>query len=222
MRYCLWLQGADPADIKNSKVLSARVAAVRQMRLESTKAKTREDASRAQEFQEIRQPNSNYLAVPLHSSEDRNYVPIAMMTPDVIANNALAVVGNATVETFGFLTSRPFNVWNKAVSGRIKSDTRISNTITYNNFPFPEMSDAQRNKLSASAQTVLDTREKFPNNSLADLYESTSMPPELAKAHAKLDADVLSAYGVTPDATDAEILGVLFEMYAEQSQNSKS
>jgi hypothetical protein len=222
MRYCLWLQGADPADIKNSKVLSARVAAVRQMRLESTKAKTREDASRAQEFQEIRQPKSNYLAVPLHSSEDRKYVPIAMMTPDVIANNALAVVGNATVETFGFLTSRPFNVWNKAVSGRIKSDMRISNTITYNNFPFPEMNDAQRNKLSTSAQTVLDAREKFPNNSLADLYESTSMPPELAKAHAKLDADVLSAYGLTSDATDAEILGVLFEMYAGQSKNAQS
>jgi hypothetical protein len=222
MRYCLWLQGADPADIKNSKVLSARVAAVRQMRLESTKAKTREDASRAQEFQEIRQPISNYLAVPLHSSEDRKYVPIAMMTPDVVANNALAVVGNATVETFGFLTSRPFNVWNKAVSGRIKSDTRISNTITYNNFPFPEMSDALRDKVGKSAQTVLDARAKFPNNSLADLYESTSMPPELAKAHAELDADVLSAYDLQSDATDAEILEVLFEMYSEQSKSSKS
>lgn len=222
MRYCLWLQGANPADIKNSKVLSTRVAAVRQMRLESTKAKTREDASRAQEFQEIRQPKSNYLAVPLHSSEDRDYVPIAMMTPDVIANNALAVVGDATVETFGFLTSRPFNVWNKAVSGRIKSDTRISNTITYNNFPFPEMTDALRDKLSTSAQIVLKTREKFPNNSLADLYESSSMPPELSKAHSKLDADVMSAYGLKADATDAEILTMLFEMYANQVATQRS
>jgi hypothetical protein len=222
MRYCLWMKGADPADIKNSKILSERVASVRQMRLGSTKAKTREDATRAQEFQEIRQPLTDYLAVPRHTSEDRDYVPIAMMPPEVVANDGLSVIGNANLETFGILTSRPFNVWNKAISGRLGSSMRISNTITYNNFPFPDMGDALRNKVTVAAQSVLDARAKFPDNSLADLYESASMPHELAKAHAKLDADVLSAYGLKANASDAEILEVLFEMYAEQSKNAQS
>lgn len=222
LRFCLWMVGANPADIKNSKILSERVARVRIKRLESTKAKTREDAARAQEFQEIRQPSTNYLAIPLHTSEDRDYVPIAMMSPDVIVNNGLSVIGNANLETFGILTSRPFNVWNKAISGRLGSSMRISNTITYNNFPFPDMSDALRNKVTVAAQSVLDARAKFPNNSLADLYELASMPPELGKAHAALDLEVLTAYGLKADSTDAEILEILFEMYAEQSQNSKS
>jgi len=221
-RYCLWLQGADPSDIKKSKVLSERVAAVRTMRSESTKLKTQQDAARAQEFQEIRQPETDYLAVPLHSSEDRQYVPMVWFDSSVITNNAVSVIGLADVGLFGFLQSRPFNVWNKAVSGRLESRVRISNTITYNNFPFPEMGDVLLGKVKASAQMVLDARAKFPTNSLADLYESASMPPELAKAHAKLDADVLAAYGLKVSASDAEILEVLFTMYAEQSKSAKS
>jgi hypothetical protein len=192
------------------------------MREASTDAQTKKDANKPQEFQKIRQPKSAYLAVPLHSSEDRQYVPMAWFESKVITNNAVSVVGGADVSLFGFLQSRPFNVWNKAVSGRLESRVRISNTITYNNFPFPDMTDALRDKVSTSAQLVLDTRQKFPNNSLADLYESASMPPELAKAHAKLDADVLSAYGLKADSTDAAILEVLFEMYAEQSKNAQS
>ena len=99
---------------------------------------------------------------------------------------------------------------------------RISNTITYNNFPFPEMTPALRDKVVASGQAIIDVRRKFPNNTLAELYESSSMPPELAKAHTKLDTDVLMAYGLTADADDAEILEVLFSMYAEQSRNAQS
>jgi hypothetical protein len=221
-RYCLWLVDADPADLRASKELTRRLAAVKAMREASTDAQTKKDATKPQEFQKIRQPKTAYLAVPLHSSEDRQYVPMAWFGPEVITNNAVSVVGGADVSLFGYLQSRPFNVWNKAVSGRIKSDTRISNTITYNNFPFPELSDVLRDKVIQSAQSVLDTRAKFPNNSLADLYESASMPPELAKAHTKLDSDVLSTYDLKVDATDAEILEVLFAMYAEQSKSSKS
>lgn len=217
-RYCLWLVNAEPSDLRSSKELSRRLAAVKAMREASTDAQTKKDAIKPQEFQKIRQPKTAYLAIPLHSSEDRQYVPMAWFDADVITNNAVSVVGGADVSLFGFLQSRPFNVWNKAVSGRIKSDTRISNTITYNNYPFPDLSDALREKITASAQKVLDTRAKFPNNSLADLYESASMPPELAKAHAKLDADVLSAYGLKADASDAEILETLFNMYGDQQK----
>jgi hypothetical protein len=220
-RYCLWLVDANPSDIKNSKVLSERVAAVKAMREASTDKETKKDAAKPQEYQKIRQPLTDYLAVPLTSSEERQYVPMAWFDSSIITNNAVSVVGSADISLFGYLQSRPFNVWNKAVSGRLESRVRISNTITYNNFPFPEMTPELREKVVASGQAILDVRKKFPNNSLAELYESSSMPPELAKAHAKLDSEVLMAYGLTADANDAEILEVLFSMYAEQSKNSK-
>ena len=212
---------ANPSDIKNSKVLSERVAAVKAMREASTDKETKKDAAKPQEYQKIRQPLTDYLAVPLTSSEERQYVPMAWFDSSIITNNAVSVVGSADISLFGYLQSRPFNVWNKAVSGRLESRVRISNTITYNNFPFPEMTPELREKVVASGQAILDVRKKFPNNSLAELYESSSMPPELAKAHAKLDSEVLMAYGLTADANDAEILEVLFSMYAEQSKNSK-
>ncbi len=221
-RHCLWLVGADPADIKKSKVLNSRVEAVRSLRAASPRAATQKLALRPTEFGEIRQPLTDYLAVPLHSSEDREYVPMVWFDSSVVTNNAVALIGVADVALFGFLQSRPFNIWNKVVSGRLESRVRISSTVTYNNFPFPAMTDALRAKVIASAQFVLDARMEFPDNSLADLYESASMPPELARAHSKLDADVLSAYGLKADATDAEILEVLFAMYAEQSKSSNS
>lgn len=220
-RYCLWLVDANPSEIKNSPELSKRVAAVKAMREASKDKETKKDASKAQEYQKIRQPQTDYLAVPLTSSEEREYVPMAWFDSSIITNNAVSVVGNADISLFGYLQSRPFNVWNKAVSGRLESRVRISNTITYNNFPLPEATNAIREKIMNSAQTILDVRAKFANNSLAELYESTSMPPELARAHAKLDADVLSAYGLKSDSKDSEILEVLFTMYGEQSKNSK-
>lgn len=215
-RYCLWLVDATPEDLRASRVLSKRVAKVREMRLASTDAQTKKDAVKPHEFQKIRQPKTDYLAVPLHSSEDRDYVPMAWFSADVITNNAVSVVGGADISLFGFLQSRPFNVWNKAVSGRLESRVRISNTITYNNFPFPDLDVAQHDKIAAAARAVLNARDSYPNSSLADLYESTSMPTELSKAHAKLDAAVMSAYGLKSSATEAEILEVLFEMYAQQ------
>jgi hypothetical protein len=215
-RWCLWLVDADPSDMRTSKVISERVAGVKAQRAASTRPATRELANTAHLFGFVSQPSRPYIAVPLHSSEDRDYVPMAYLEPDVIANNALSIIPDAPLWLFGILQSRPFNVWNKAVSGRLESRVRISNTITYNNFPYPVMDAALKEKLSSSAKSVLDARAKYPNSSLADLYESTSMPAELSKAHTKLDSDALSAYGLKSSASDAEILEVLFEMYAEQ------
>lgn len=215
-RYCLWLVGAEPSDIKRSKALSSRVEAVRELRTASPRTATQKLASRPAEFGENRQPLADYLAVPSVSSEDRRYVPIAWFSSDIITNNAVFVINDAPLSTFAFLSSLPFNIWNKSVSGRLESRVRISNTITYNNFPFPALDTGLKEKLDASAQSVLDARAKYPNSSLADLYESTSMPPELSKAHAKLDAEVLASYGLKATASNDEILERLFELYAEQ------
>jgi hypothetical protein len=215
-RWCLWLVGAEPADIKKSKVLTERVEAVRSLRAASPRVATQKLALRPAEFGEIRQPSTEYLVVPRHSAESRDYVPMAWYEPEVITNDAVLLVSSAEVAIFGLLQSRVFNVWNKAVSGRIKSDTRISSTVTYNNFPFPILSDSDRENIRKCAQSVLDARGKFPTSSLADLYEATSMPAELAVAHSKLDAQVLKSYGLKSTATDSEILEVLFTMYSQQ------
>lgn len=221
-RWCLWLAEAEPSDLRASKEIMSRLELVKQMRLGSKKAATRELAKTPQLFEHDVQPATSYIAVPRHSSEDRTYVPMAYFNETVIASDALSIIPGAPLWLFGVLQSRPFNVWNKSVSGRLESRVRISNTITYNNFPFPVVDSTLNEKLSASTQSMLDARENYPNSSLADLYESTSMPAELSKAHAKLDADVLSAYGIKSSATDAEILEVLFDTYAEQSKNAQS
>ena len=221
-RYCLWLVDAEPADIKNSKVLSGRVEAVRDLRASSPRAATRKLASHPAMFGEIRQPSSSYLAVPSVSSEDRRYVPIAWFSSDIITNNAVFVIGNAPLSTFALLSSLPFNVWNKSVSGRLESRVRVSNTITYNNFPFPSMTGARLEKVEAAAKAVLAARDSYPNSSLADLYESTSMPPNLSKAHAKLDAEILAIYGLKSTASDSEILECLFSNYLKQLEHTEA
>lgn len=217
-RWCLWLQDANPADIRGSKELSDRVASVRQYRESSNKGKTREDAQRAHEFQEIRVPQHSYIAVPRVSSELRDYFPIAWFDADVIANDALLIVPDAPLWLFGVLSSRPMNTWNKVVSGRLESRTRFSNTITYNNFPFPDATAEQRDALGLAAKAVLQVRATYPSNTLADLYDPHSMPSDLRRAHQALDKAVLALYGLKTDSSDERILEVLFERYLEETE----
>lgn len=215
-RYGLWLVGADPNDLLESPILRARVEAVRQMRLSSTKSDTVKSAKRSAEWQQaLRQPTTDYLAVPAVSSYDRAYVPIGYMSVDVIANNLLSLIPSASMFTFGVLTSRVFNIWTMAVSGRMKSDPRISNEITYNNFPFAlGVSVDAGKKVENAANSVLQARSKFPDTSLAALYHHSAMPPALRGAHDALDKAVLNAYGLKSNATDVAILEMLFTQYA--------
>jgi N-6 DNA Methylase len=213
-RWCLWLVDAQPAEIRSSPELLTRVAAVKEMRTASTKKKTRDDAAISHLFQENRQPKEQYLAVPRVSSEARRYVPMALFPPDVIANDAVLSVSNASLYTFGMLHSSVFMAWNAAVSGRLKSDYRISAEITYNNFPWPE-NPKNKDQIEAATQAVLDVREMYPTSSLADLYDPRSMPKDLIEAHLGLDRLVLAAYGLKSDATEADILANLFARYAE-------
>ena len=214
-RYCLWLVDAEPKDIRNSPTLSARVKAVKEIRQQSNRASTQKLATRPAEFGEIRQPDSGYIAVPRVSAETRDFVPMALCSSKIIASDSLQTIPSGDLRTFGVLMSRPFNAWNKTVSGRLKSDTRISGTITYNNFPFPETTPGQDKQIEEAAQQVLNAREKFPNSSLADLYDSNAMPSDLRKAHQQLDKSVLAAFGLKPAAPDEEILAVLFRRYEE-------
>jgi hypothetical protein len=154
-----------------------------------------------------------FMAIPSHSSATRKYIPMELKPPDFVATNAILMIPGATIETFGVMHSSVFNLWNMTVSGRIKSDTRISAEITYNNYPWPDVDGTEGAAIEVAAKGVLTARDAHPGASLADLYGPLSMPADLTKAHQDLDKAVLTAYGLKPNATDAEVLAELFSRY---------
>jgi len=213
-RWCLWLKDALPSAIRAIAPIMKRVEAVREWRLQSGRATTRDLAETPSLFAENRQPNTQYLAFPTVSSERRNYIPIALLSPDVIASNQVYVLAGATPYHFGVLTSATHMAWVRTVCGRLKSDFRYSAGIVYNNFPWPlDASDKHKQAIEAAAQGVLDTRAQFSGSSLADLYDPLTMPPALLKAHQTLDRAVDAAYGKKSFASDAERVAFLFEQY---------
>ncbi len=212
-RWCFWLAEAKPQDLRASKILLQRIAAVKRTRLTSHKAKTRMDAQKPSEFQEIRQPTSEYLAIPSVSSERRLYVPIGYLSAEVIASNLLLIIPNASRYTFGVMCSLMHNAWMRVVCGRLKSDYRYSASIVYNNFPWPEPTNAQRQQIEKTAQAILDARANHPEATLADLYDPLAMPHDLRKAHQANDRAVDAAYGKHTFTTEAQRVGFLFQRY---------
>lgn len=212
-RFCLWLIDASPADLRKMPLVIDRIEKVRQFRLASRKKATQESAETPSVFQETRQPCSEYIIVPRVSSERRRYIPMGFMTPDVIASDAVQIIPTATLYHFGILTSNVHMAWMRTVCGRLKSDYRYSNNIVYNNFPWPEANETQKAAIEKLAQGVLDVRAKYPDSSLADLYDPLTMPPELLKAHRSLDTAVMKLYGFAKDATEADCVAALMERY---------
>ena len=217
-RYCLWLVGVNPSILRACPPVLERIEQVRQMRLSSPKAATQKWAEYPTLFTENRQPDSDYLLVPSVSSERRRYIPIGYMPKDIVTSNLAFVVPNASLYHFGVMTSNIHNAWMRAVCGRLKSDYRYSNTIVYNNFPWPTQTDEQKAKIEATAQAILDARAKYPDSSLADLYDEVAMLPELRRAHQENDRAVMAAYGFSTKMTESECVAHLFELYQKLSK----
>jgi hypothetical protein len=220
-RYCLWLPACPPNMLRQMPLVMQRVEAVRKMRTASTDNQTKKDAAIPTLFQKIRQPSTEYLAIPEVSSERRNYIPIGFVSRDVIASNKIYTLSNATFYHYGVLSSAMHMAWVRAVCGRLKSDYSYSNTIVYNNFPWPQLlTDKQRQTIEVAAQAVLDARALYPGSSLADLYDPLTMPPELVKAHHKLDATVDAAYAKKKFSGDSDRVAFLFELYQQLTKRS--
>ncbi|MCC4508239.1 N-6 DNA methylase [Limosilactobacillus reuteri] len=215
VRYCLWLNNASPAELRQMPLVLQRMEKVKEHRLKSSKKKTREMASAPHKFQEIRVPESDYLAIPATSSERRKYIPIAWLSKDVIPLFPLSTIQNASLYDFGILESSCHMSWMRIVAGRLKSDYRYSSKIVYNTFPWPIVDDKQKQRISETAKEILDARKLYPDSSLADLYDPLTMPVELRKAHESNDKAVLKAFGLKPSATETEIVQHLFKMYEE-------
>jgi hypothetical protein len=216
----------------------SRVEQVRSFRRASTKAATRDNAAFPTVFAEDRQPDTNYLAIPKTSSERRQFVPIGFLDRSVVVASELFTIQNASPFHFGILSSTMHNAWIRYVCGRLKSDYRYSAGIVYNNFPWPDLASAAsatteaespaqtrdaklRAGIETAAQGVLDARAAHPESSLADLYDPVTMPPDLVKAHQKLDSAVDAAYYAAHAAdgakktwrNDAERVAFLFTLY---------
>ena len=218
-RYCLWLVGASPAELRKSTFIMDRVEKVKQFRLSSTKAATQKSAETPTLFQEIRHPNSEYIIIPRHSSETRRYIPFGFVSPKIVVNDAVQIIPGAGLYHFGIMMSNVHMAWTRAVCGRIKSDYRYSKDVVYNNFPWPTPTAEQKAKIEQTAQAILDARVLYPDSSLADLYDETTMPPELRRAHQMNDKAVMLAYGFSVrDMTESKCVAELMRMYQKLTE----
>ena len=218
-RWCLWLKDLpSEALIKWPEILE-RVRSVAEFRAKSTAAPTRKMAEKPALFFCDVQPDSTYIAVPRTSSQRRRYLPIGFMNPDVIASDSLSIVHDADLFLFGVMQSQVHNAWMRAVAGRLKSDYRYSGNVVYNNFVWPEPSDAQRGEIERCARAVLDARAAHPDATLADMYDPDNdfLFPDLMAAHRALDAAVEDAYGVDFGGDEERIVAHLFALYAERA-----
>lgn len=218
-RWCLWLKDASPTQIRKMPEVMRRVQGVKEFRLSSKKEATQRLADVPYLFGELRQPGSNYVVIPLHSSEHRRYVPMGFLTKDSILHNSCSALPDATMYHFGVLTSAMHMAWMRQVCGRLESRYRYSNVLVYNNFPWPESPKrAQMEKVELAAQKVLDARADFPDASLADLYDPNAMPKKLLDAHKALDAAVDACYRTAGFKTELERLRYLFELYRKYTE----
>lgn len=194
IRYCLWLVNISPSKYRNIHPIMERLERVVKCRRQSPTSSVQRNAETPMLFTQIRQPQSQYLAMPEVSSQNRKYIPIGFLTPDIIASNKLYLVPNADLYMFGIMTSNVHMAWMRVIAGRLKSDYSYSPAV-YNNFPWPTPTDEQKAKIEQTAQAILDARDLYPDASLADLYDPATMPPELVKAHQQNDKAVMRAYG---------------------------
>lgn len=216
-RYCLWLVDANPNEYEDNPEIKERLEEVKAVRLASPTASVRRDANTPQLFTQIRQPETQYLLFPRHSSGRRKYLPIGFVEPDVIASDAASFIPGADLYLFGMLSSEFHNAWMRTVCGRLKSDYRYSPAV-YNSFVFPNPTPEQKQKIEQLAQDILDIRDLYPDKSLADLYDPDKMPSDLLNAHKELDKAVEDAYGIDFNGDEEKIVSHLFKLYADATK----
>lgn len=213
-RWCLWLVGISNEMLLKMPLVHKRVSAVCEFRLKSPKASTRKKANTPHLFDENRQPISgSYILVPSVSSERRNYVPLGFFDAQVISTNLNLIIPNGTMYEFGILSSLLHNDWMRLVAGRLKSDYRYSASVVYNPFPWPNITEAQRQEIEQLAEEVILTRADFPGRTLAQLYDPDKMPPQLLTAHQALDKAVDSLYRERPFKDSSDRLSCLLTRY---------
>jgi len=213
-RWCLWLKSISPQDLRNMPLTMERVRKVKELRLQSKRSATNKAASYPALFAEDKQPNHDYLIIPLVSSERRTYIPFGLAMKNVVASNLVSIIPEHNLYLLGLLSSIMHMTWVKYICGRLKSDYRYSNKLVYNNFPWPNNPNEKNNKkVEEMAPEVIEARKEFPNSSLADLYDPLTMPPKLVKAHQGLDKAVDLCYRPQAFTNETARIEFLFDLY---------
>lgn len=217
-RWCLWLVDVSPKELRSMPLVMERIERVREMRLNSTDKATRKLAETPTVFRETYNPDT-FIIIPSASSENRRYIPLGFLGKDTISTNLNLIIPDATLYHFGVLTSNVHMAWMRTVCGRLKSDYRYSKDIVYNNFPWCNPTEEQKAKIEKTAQAILDARAKYPDCSLAELYDEAVMPLELRKAHQLNDRAVMEAYGFWGKLnSESECVAELMGMYREMTE----
>ena len=214
-RYCLWLVEATPNELHNSKILKFKVEQVLEERAKATGPKGAAVTKPAL-FASINQPSSRFLAVPSVSSSRRDYIPIAYLSPNIIVNNRVFIVNSDNLTLFGIMESFVFTTWVRAVSSRLKSDYMIAASTVYNTFPFIALDKKMELEIIDAVKELLEIRDRFKSNTLAELYDPISMPIELKLIHKKLDAIVYKVFDIPKDSPEDIVLETLFNIYLQQ------
>jgi len=222
VRMCLWVGEASPDILRKMPHVLERIENVRKFRLNSKSEGTRKIADTPTRFHVENMPSTNYIAIPETSSENRKYIPIGFLEPNVLCSNAMRLIPHATLYHFGILTSQMHMAWMRVVGGRLELRYRYSKDVVYNNFPFPKATKAEQEAIAQKAHAVLEARTKYPDSSLADLYDPLTMPKKLAKAHKELDIAVDKLYSSTKFKDDGERVSFLFEMYKKITRKDKT
>ena len=221
-RYCLWLGDCPPNELRKMPECMKRVQAVMNLRMESKRVSTKKLADTPTRFQTENMPDGTSILIPETSSENRRYIPMGFVSPDILCSNAVRLIPNADLYHFGVLTSNVHMAWTRTVCGRLKSDYRYSKDIVYNNFPWPDPTPEQKAKIEQTAQAILDARALYPDCSLADLYDELTMPPELRRAHQANDKAVMQAYGFWGKLnSESACVAALMEMYKDLISGAK-
>jgi hypothetical protein len=214
-RWCFWLHGLEDRHYLDFEVIKERVRLTKEVRLKSSRPKL---AATPHLFAQITQPQGmSFIIIPSVSSERRNYIPIGYLSKEYVSTNLCMVIGTNDISLFGVLTSAMHMAWVRTVGGRLKTDYRYSAGLCYNTFPFPKLSEAKRSEIEEAATTVLLTREEYPAQTLADLYDPDGMPQDLREAHQRLDDLVESCYPGYPFASDEARLECLFRLYEKMT-----
>ena len=219
-RYCLWITDEDLPLISKNKFVRDRLEKCKQFRENSTKEGTRKSAETPWAFQEIRQPSSNYIVLPVTTSEMRRYIPIGYLDSNIICSNALMIIPNANIYDFGILISNVHMAWMRAFTGRLEMRYQYSASVVYNNFPWPTPTKGQKENIEKTAKMILDIRKKYSDRSLAQLYDDLVMPADLRKPHQLNNVAVMNAYGfpVKNSFTESDCVAELMKMYQKLTE----
>lgn len=211
-RYCLWLVDIDPSELRKMPKVMERIELCKNDRLNGAADRVKL-AQTPWLFRETKNPETA-IVVPRHTSSGRKYIPFGFIDKNTILTDAAVFIPNASLYDFGILESSVHMAWMRAFAGRLGDGYRYSKDVVYNNFPWPHPTSEQKTEIEETAQAILDAREKYKDNSLADLYDDLVMPNELRVAHQKNDIAVMKAYGFDyKNITESECVSELMKMY---------